>query len=112
LVAAAIVVDVAIGCTVSLTAPELELRLFASPPYVAEIVCDPPTSALVVSVAVPVPLRTAVPIAAVPSRNVTVPVGTAPSARDTTDVNVTLTPAYTLAFDVVREVAVVSFATV
>ena len=110
--AAARVVAVAIGCTVSFTAPEVEVRLLASPAYCAEIVCDPPASAVVVSVAIPVPLSVAIPIAFVPSKNVTVPVGMAPSARETTDVNVTLTPAYTLALDVAREVVVASFATV
>jgi hypothetical protein len=106
------VVVVAMGCTVSPTLLEFDVRSFASPPYAAEIVCVPPASALVVSVAVPAAFTVAVPIAAAPSRNVTVPVGTTPSVRDTTEVNVTLTPTYTLAFDVASEVVVASFAIV
>jgi hypothetical protein len=108
----AIVVAVATGCTVSLTVAEVDVRLFASPPYTAEIECAPPASPLVVSVAVPVPLSVAVPIVADPSRKVTVPVGITPSVRDTTDVKVTLTPANTLAFDVTSDVAVAAFAMV
>jgi hypothetical protein len=110
--AAAIVVVVAIGCIVSFTVLDVEVRLFASPPYCAVIVCGPPASALVVSMVVPVALSVAVPIGVVPSRNVTIPVGIAPSARATTEVNVTLIPAKTLAFDVAREVVVAFLVTV
>jgi hypothetical protein len=72
----------------------------------------PPLSAPVVKVAVPVPFNVPVPIAVDPSRKLTVPTGIILSVRDTDAVNVTLTPADTLALEAASAVAVTAFATV
>ena len=62
---------------------------FASPPYCAVIEWDPMGREDVEKVATPVPFRTPGPSDAVPSKNVTEPVGVPPAVLVTVAVNVT-----------------------
>ena len=61
--------------TFSVTAFEVELLKVASPLNAAVIVSEPTGRAVVLSVAIPVALIVPVPIAVVPLKNVTVPLG-------------------------------------
>jgi hypothetical protein len=74
-------VDVGAALTASASAPEVLLRKFASPLYLAVRECVPAASAppAAVNCATP-PDRLPEPICAPPSKKVTVPVGTPPAA--------------------------------
>jgi hypothetical protein len=64
--------------TVTVTAVELLPASFASPPYVAVMVCCPTASEDVLYVATPLPFTASDASVFVPSKNVTLPVGTPP----------------------------------
>jgi hypothetical protein len=69
--------------------------------------CVPAARVVVVSVATPTALRVAVPRLVVPSRNVTVPVGTlVPDCGETVAVKVTLCPLLMVVAEEVRTVLV------
>jgi hypothetical protein len=75
------------------SAAEVDVENPVGPPYPAVIECIPTASELVAYVATPDPFSVPVPSVIVPSRNVTVPVGTAvPDAGVTVAVNVILVP--------------------
>lgn len=78
--------------TVCVSAADVLPENVASPEYLAEIVCEPAVSAEVDSVACPA-VRGLVPIAVVPSKNATVPVGD-PARLVTVAVKVTDCPAF------------------
>ena len=99
--------DAAAACTVTVTTPEIEAALLASPAYEAVMLCAPTAKDPVLNVAVPVPPNNPVPSDVVPSRKETVPVGTPDPAFDfTTAVNVAVTPAVTAAGLTVKVVVV------
>ena len=79
--------------TVSASIPEVLLRKFASPLYLAVMECDPAASAppAAVNCAAP-PDRAAEPICALPSKKVMVPVGTPPATGRTVALKVTACP--------------------
>ena len=89
------VVVVVICCTLCVSAAEVLVRLLESPPYIAVIECEPIESALVLNVATPETFSVPVPSVVLPSKKVTVPVGTAvPGAASAmVAVNVTEAPA-------------------
>jgi len=92
--------------TTTLTVCDTELLSLLSPAYEAVIDCVPTAKAVVVNVATPPAFRVPCP-SVVPSRNVTVPVGTLlPDCGATVAVNVTLCPGVTSAAEAVSVVVV------
>src|ERR1017187_2174049 len=84
---------VVVGCSMcSASTAEVAGALFGSPLYTAVIWATPGASVAVESVAAPEAVSVAIPIWAVPSMKVTVPVGTMAAPFDTTAVNVTAEP--------------------
>jgi hypothetical protein len=83
--------------TVTVTAGEEEVAKLESPAYEAVMECVPTAKVVMARVATPDPFNVPVPRDVVPSRNVTVPVGTvvSPLGPTTVAVRVTLCPAVT-----------------
>ena len=93
--------------TVTLTAVDAELVSLLSPPYEAVIEFVPTARELLLNFATPLALSCAVPRLVVPSRNVTVPVGTVPPDWGATvAVKVTLCPGASWVAEAERDVVV------
>ena len=93
--------------TVTLTAVDEEPVSLLSPPYTAVIEFVPTAREVLLNFATPLALSCAVPRLAVPSRNVTVPVGTLlPDWGATVAVKVTLCPGVSRVAEAERDVVV------